>query len=253
MGRERPLSFTLLERLHMISRTLTRSAVGVLVGLALAAALPAARADIVLNQEPNNTFATAQVIPASAFTQEFNPYIVVSGPSGGYVNSSLITPHATILRPGTDEFTSNLDYFRFHTAGGPIVADIDSTPVATNFDTKIYLFNADGLLLATNDNVGLPTDPGDGPGLIGGLLNSRIETGMLPAGDYLLAVSQAPSFGFNGGDVVGSPFGGGPIPFQGSYTLNLSIETPEPSTLAMLGLGIAGLVVCRTWRRRQRA
>jgi hypothetical protein len=215
-----------------------------------------ARADIIFNQETNDTFATAQVIPKEAFTREFNPYI---GTGGGvsFVNTSTTIPHVTIVRPGTGETTANFDFFRFRTFGsGIIVADIDNSQfpdkgIRTNLDTVLHLFDVAGNLLATNDNeVGV--GPGDlaPPNLIGGLLDSRIETGILPAGDYIVAVAKSPSFGSAGGNVTD------PIPAFGSYTLNLSAQAnpiPEPSTLALLGVGVAGLIGCRTWRRRKRA
>lgn len=239
----------------MLRITFAKLASVSLVCLALIEAQPRARADVISNQEPNDSFATAQVIPPEAFAREFNPFIVISDANGGYVNNSLTSDHVTILRPGTNQSTANLDYFRFRTAVfGPIVADIDNTPEATNFDTKIYLFRADGLLLAENDDVSDLT-PGDDPfGLIGGILNSRIETGILPPGEYIVAVSESPSFGSDGGLVEGSIFGGGPVPAFGSYTLNISIPIPEPATLSILGMGLPGLIAYSLgarWRKRR--
>jgi hypothetical protein len=154
----------------------------------------------------------------------------------------------TVLRPQAGQTRANLDYFRFTTfTSAIIVADIVSKPLETNFDTVLHLFTGSGFHLATNDNKAA-VGPGDGPGLIGGILNSKIEMGILPPGDYVVAVANAPSIGSNGGDVTD------PIPAGGSYTLNISAQgIPEPSTLMLLGAGVAGLIGYATWHRRKTA
>src|SRR6516164_2437351 len=132
--------------------TFVRMASGLIAGLALVGLCPTAQAGVILNAEPNNTFGTAQVIPSSAFTQEFNPFIGTGG-GGSFVNASTTMPHVTILRPGAGETTANFDFFRITTfQSGIIVADIDNTPTPTNFNTVLHLFNSAGVLLATNDN-----------------------------------------------------------------------------------------------------
>jgi hypothetical protein len=216
----------------------------------LAAASTTARGGILYNTEPNDTFASPQVIPHSAFTLDYDPNIGTGG-GGSFVNTSTTIPHVTVLRPGAAEMTTNFDFFQFTTLQpGIIVADIIDTPVPTNFDTVLHLFNSAGVLLATNDNK-VATGPGDGHGLIGGLLDSKIETGILPAGDYLVGVAQSPSFGSNGGGVTD------PIPAFGSYTLNISGDTlsavPEPNSLALLGIAAGGLIVYASRGRRKRA
>jgi hypothetical protein len=125
---------------------------GLIAYLAVVGIQPTAQADLILNLEPNDTFATAQVIPTAAFTLEFNPHIGTGGDSG-FQNTSMTLPHVTILRPGDNQVTANFDFFRFTTfERGIIVADIDSKPLATNFDTVLLLFNGQGVLLATNDD-----------------------------------------------------------------------------------------------------
>ncbi len=222
----------------------------VLAVLAVAGLCPAARAGLVTNTEVNDTFGAAQDV-TPFFTLDYNPDVVISAPGNTYVNTSLINPHVTIMRPGEDQPTDNLDYFKFTLLGnGAIVADVTSGPVLTNFDTKIYLFTADGVLVAQNDDKGDLTAwiPDDLVGLIGGQWNSRIETGILPAGTYYVAVSSSPSFADNSGNVYGSPFGGGDNPAFGSYTLTLSttalVAGPAPLLLAAL-LAPAGWVMVR--------
>jgi len=226
--------------------TLGKLAAGLTACLALAAISPPARAGIILNAEPNNTFNSAQVISSAAFTLDFvSP--IGSGGGAGFVNTSTVMPHVTIERPGTGETTANLDFFRFTTtASGRLILDIDNTPVPTNFDTVLHLFTASGLLLATNDDA--LRGPGDGTGLTGGSLDSRIETGILPAGTYVAAVAHSPSVGSFGGVVTD------PIPAGGSYTLNISIPAPtpvpEPGSMSLLGMGVAGLMGLAFRRRR---
>jgi hypothetical protein len=223
---------------------------GWLACLALVIVQATAQADTILNMEPNDTFATAQVIPAPAFTMEFNPYIGTGG-GGAFKNTSTTVPHVTILRYGDNEGTANFDYFRFHTfLPGTIVADIDSKPLKTNFNTVLHLFDSRGIPLATNDDE-VGTGPGDDDGLIGGSQNSRIETMILPPGDYVVAVANSPSFPMLGGVITGpSPM----IPAHGSYTLNISAQgTPEPSTLTLMGVGAAALIGYAAWRRRKTA
>lgn len=219
------------------------------LALALLAVTGTAHAGLVTNTEANDTFGSAQDV-TPFFSLEYDQNVVLSSPSG-YVNTSLTDPHVTILRPGDSQFADNLDYFKFTTlSDGAIAADVTSGPVLTNFDTKIYLFDAAGNLIAVNDDKGYPIVPDDlpFPDLIGGAFNSRIETGILPAGTYYVAVSSSPSFAGPGGDVYGTPFGGGANPAFGSYTLNLSttglVPGPAPLLLAAL-LAPAGWVLLR--------
>jgi len=255
-----------------------RMILGLSACLALASLPAGAWAGIVYNQEMNNTFPTAQVIPGSAFTKDFDPNVVISNSSMGWDNTSLIYPHVTILRPAQPDSPGNLDYFRFNTIGpGYIAADIITnilTPsyIETNFDTKIYLFNGDGLLLAVSDDSAfLNPPPGHDPtGSIGGFLNSRIETGFLPGGSYVIGVSWSPSDADNLGTIFPtSPFLGGNIPGNdappifpgfppmfpppGSYTLVISANLPEPTSLVVLGLAVLALFAFVGWNRRSRA
>ncbi|OWK35267.1 hypothetical protein FRUB_09428 [Fimbriiglobus ruber] len=212
---------------------------------------PAARAGIIQDAEPNNTFATAQDV-TPYFSIHYNPDVVISVP-GGYQNTSLTTPHVTILRPGGSQTTDNLDYFKFTTLGtGPIVADITSAPVQTNFDTVLFLFDSNGNLIATNDDKGNLTAwiPGDNNSLVPPFLESRIETVPLSPGTYYVAVASSPAFAGPGGQIFGTPYGGGTIPPFGSYTLNISAPVPEPATL--LGLGLL-IPVAAVYARRRAA
>jgi hypothetical protein len=217
---------------------LARACLYILLALFLSSA--AVTAAPILEIEPNNTFGTAQLIPSSAFTLTFNPNIG-TGSGAAFVNTSTTIPNVTIQAIASPD--ASVDYFRFTTtAPGIIILDIDSTPVNTNFDTMIFLFNALAIPLFSSDDNN--NDPGDGPGIIGGAFNSRIETPVLPAGDYVAAVSQFFAVASPGGGVTNA------VPAGGTYTLNVSAQVvPEPATLLLFGAGFAGLTA---FRRRQR-
>lgn len=204
--------------------------------VALAAFGSPARADIISEVEPNNTLATAQNVNGS-FSLTFNPNIG-TGSGGGFVNTSTTIPHVTILSgPGQ---AASVDLYRFTmSTPGRIILDIDSSatnplgggvpPQNTNFDTTFNLLNSAGVSLFFSDDNG--GDPGDTPGVLtGGGFNSRIETGVLPAGDYFVQVQA---------------FASSVVPTNGTYTLHISADgaqvfVPEPATMAVFGLMAVG-------------
>ena len=129
----------------------------------LLGALPAT-AGLVVELEPNDTFATAQILAPGALPSISTPNIG-TGAGGGFVNTSTLIPHVTITESG--DTSASLDFFSFTTnVAGVIILDIDSAPQATNFDTTIHLFDAAGTPLASSDDNN--DDPGDGPGSSGG-------------------------------------------------------------------------------------
>jgi hypothetical protein len=204
----------------------------------------------------NNTLATAQAIPYSAFTQ----------PATGVFNNALFG--VTIQGKGGGQ---DVDFYSFF-AGGPLQLSITDTPFT--FPTILSLFDSTGKLLAFDD-VSTPAKPGSAS-----TLDSYINYLLPSFGTYYVAVSSAgasiPNYpdtssctSFNpltrpdggtaglatgGCDSSSSVFAfGGAQPSSGalSYTLQIA-QAPEPGTTGLMLLGAAGLFArMRSMRNRQ--
>lgn len=181
--------------------------------------------------ESNDTLATAQNIDGS-----------FSYDADSNITDSTLIPHATITGTGDGTF----DYYSFTVAepGFRGIFDIDFTfPFGSfgTFDPMLFLYAADGTLLAQNDNIPL-VDPVDA----GSMTRSDpyIDHTFASAGTYIIGVAETGSIGAPGGIIGDAPDVGD------FYILNASVTgVPEPTTIALFGAGCASLIA---YRRRKR-
>jgi hypothetical protein len=180
-----------------------------------------------------------------------NPQNVDSGFTFGVnptITNSARSSHVTILQHG--RATAGYDFYQFtNRRQGWVTLDVDSTPIGTNFDTQIGIWNSDGFLMESNDDRG--DDPGDNrPLLIGGWYNSAIRNLELNPGSYIVGVSRYRTYFYDGPTFLEGQL----IPEGGTYALNIVREysTPEPGSMVLMLTGVAGAIVVRAVRRRQK-
>jgi len=169
--------------------------------------------------EGNNTPATAQFIPLPC-------------------NASADVGIASLAAGGGD-----VDYYSVFVPEGCTLTAI-TTPMASlpgsfaSPDTVMAVTDAIGTVIQGNDDAGGDAVDGNIVGPVrGSAVRYHVSPGSGLGGVYLLAISGFPDFDFNGTD----DFSGGPHTEAGQYLLTLSL-VPEPSTLALLGLGALSLI-----------
>ena len=197
--------------------------------------------------EGNDTRLTAQPLDGN-FSLDFSPDI---GDSAG-VNTSTSIPHVTVngTGNGTPDFYSfivsapfsqayfDIDYGHLSRVAGAALDD--------PFDSIVRLFDATGNLLGVNDDTAT-TAPGAGGSV--SALDSFLAFNFAQAGVYYVEVNSATAVP-------------GGVPAGSDYRLQVSLQnaptlpatpaaTPEPSSLALLGI-VAGAGLVTRLRRRRR-
>ncbi|MDX1924959.1 MAG: DVUA0089 family protein [Pirellulaceae bacterium] len=149
----------------------------------------------VVELEPNDSLVTAQDLDLETFQLVNNPNVA----------NSTTRPYVVI--PGTGNGT--FDYYSFTVPNAGAVGTFDTD--ATNFDTELFLFDAAGNLLTSNDDA--PLDAGSTSSL-----DSFINFTFPAPGVYVIGVGRFDSF-VSGGAIAGS------TPLNGDrYQLNVSVD-----------------------------
>lgn len=213
--------------------------------LALACLVSAAQGQIIESeldgQAANNTMSTSEFINSAFFQSNASPTVFGTLPTA-------------VIQGRTSRM--DVDFYSFTAVPGPAWFDIDAA--APGVDTYLALFNANGTLLADNED-SFPPDSGslsDRDAFLGSIT--------LTGGLYHLAVATSGNFAnasFTGSDPVelfrpDGEFGGfafpgadagdssfalsGPQMNGASYVLSISI-VPAPGSLALLACGLCGV------------
>ncbi len=123
--------------------------------------------------------------------------------SSGTIEQSAIIPHVSILGAGDGTY----DYYKFTAiAGSRAIFDIDNN----NFDTELFLFDSNGVLLTQNDD-------GAGPGE-NFVVASYIDYTFITSGTFFIGVGKYNSSA-SGGEITGNAPAVNDV-----YTLNFSVE-----------------------------
>jgi hypothetical protein len=216
----------------------------------------------------NNSIATAQFIPASAFTlpvpaNVFNPPGFPTATVFGLGGLSC-RPFPACSAPGVPPglAAADTDFYSFFANGGQVLLDIDNHLVAAG-DFILILYNSAGQVLSASFD-GSCDDPGTitiHDPMIGGCLETSSSfSGPAPPNTYFVPPSSPGGSGFlvfpfllpgpgqyyvqvrteSSFDVLGpQPI----LPTEG-YRLEISVQNiPAPGSLYLLGFGLAGITL----------
>ena len=167
---------------------------------------------VIAETEGNNTLSNAVNLDNAGFSLNFDANI-----GDAIANTSATIPHISIQ--GTGNGTHDFYSFTVTNAGDRGIFDIDfgADPDGGFFDSELFLFDANGNLLASNDDP-VQTTPTVGEGGSVSTLDSFLETTFTAPGLYVIGVASSLAQGANGG------LTGGEIPSGATYTLQVSIE-----------------------------
>jgi hypothetical protein len=149
------------------------------------------------------------------------------------------TAHAGVITGSGNLVNEDVDWYSFTTTGSGTVSisAVETVNDDSDFDSVLFLFNDDGSL-DTGDFVLYDDDGGAG-----------LESFMSPflgAGNYLLAVATHGAWydplPIHSGHHSGTDY---TLTIRGDNVVGQQTTVPEPGSLALLGLGLAGLAALR--------
>ncbi|GAX59177.1 cell surface receptor IPT/TIG [Candidatus Scalindua japonica] len=202
-------------------------------------------ASVIFEVEPNDTLAAAQNI---------DPHFSI-GPNPNVIFSDVV-PWVSIVAPANND---TFDYYSFSVNNGGDVGifDVDfGVGGVGSIDTTIALWDSLGNVLP----FGFNDDSNAALGAAGSVsdLDPFLPYVFQNPGLYIVGVAGSPSTAVQGGwDLAGTT-----LPSLSTYVISVSLENgnqqgsqqpiPEPTTIALLSIGLMGLTVAgarRKWRK----